>query len=159
MNKFLVLALSWYVQDLIQVFMTQTWLAPEIYVVALIWCATQRGEENSLRWTAAAVAGGLLMDMRWIGVPGFCGALYTAALFAARWLWFQIPAANRRMLPFAVITGGLCMALTPLRLFFWDSGVVAGRRLAVAGLQWLLTAAALILFALTRSYGYDDEDL
>ncbi len=159
MNKFLVLALSWYAQDLLQIFMTQTWLAPEIYVIALVRCATRRGEENSLRWIAAAVAGGLLMDVRWIGVPGFCGALYTAALFTARGLWFQIPAANRRMLPFTVITGGLCMLLTPFRLSLWERSVIAGRIFSVVSLQWLLTAAVLILFALTRFRGYDDEDL
>jgi hypothetical protein len=159
MKNFLVLLLSWYAQDLLQVFMTQTWLAPEIYMIALIWCATQRGEENSLKWIAAALAGGLMTDIRWIGVPGFCGALYTAALFVARYMWYQIPAANRRMLPFLVIVGILCMLMTPLRLVFWDSSVIAGRYLSTALLQWLLTAVVLIVFALTRSYAYEDEEL
>ena len=159
MKNFLILVLSWYAQDLLQVFMTQTFLAPEIYMIALIWCATQRGEENSLKWIAAALAGGLVTDIRWIGVPGVCGALYTAALFAARFVWYQIPPASRRMLPFVFICGVLCMLMTPLRLIFWDHSVIAGRFLSAALLQWLLTAVVLTVFALMRSYAYDDEEL
>ena len=40
MKNWVVMILCWYVQDLVQLVMTQTFLAPEVFLLSLIWCAT-----------------------------------------------------------------------------------------------------------------------
>lgn len=37
MKNFLALIFGWYAQDIVQIMMTQTFLAPEIYLMMLIW--------------------------------------------------------------------------------------------------------------------------
>ncbi len=158
MKKFLLLIFCWYAQDLAQILMTQSFLAPEIFAVALMWCATQQDEGDEwLRWLLVALFGGLLMDMRWLGVPGMSAALFVAAQFAARVAWFEIPPANRRTLPFLAIAGCVCAALTPSRLFFWDARVLAGRVVLVVSAQWTLSAIVLLIFALFKPFNYDTE--
>ena len=157
MKCFLVLLLSWYAQDLLQIVMTQTFLAPEIYALALICCATVEYEPRMpLRWMAAAVVGGLLFDLRWVGIPGLSSALYLCALFAARKLWFQVPAPNRRLLPFVVIAGGSVLLITPFRLFFWDVSVLYGRITTIIAAQWSISAVALLLIAVARPYANEE---
>ncbi len=138
--------------------MTQSFLAPEIFAIALMWCATQQDEGDEWhRWVFAALFGGLLMDLRWLGVPGLSASLFTVAQFVARMAWFEIPPANRRTLPFLAIAGCLCALMTPLRLFFWDARVLAGRIVLVVGAQWTLSALVLLIFALFKPFNYDTE--
>ena len=158
MKKYLILALCWYVQDLVQILMTQTFLAPEFFAVALLDCSTRSREPDApWPWLAAAVAGGLLTDLRWIGVPGLCAALYALAVFAARWFWYEVPTDGRKMTPYLVIHGALCLLMTPFRLIFWDASVTSGRLLTITGAQWLFTGAAVLAVSLTRQYSYDEE--
>lgn len=160
MKTLLILAACWYAQDLTQILMTQTFLAPEIFAVALLDFATRSREpDNIWLWLGAAVAGGLLTDLRWIGIPGLSGALYAAAVCAVRRFWYEIPADGRKMAPYLVIHGAACLLLTPLRLVFWDAGVTAGRLLTIVGAQWALTCATVLGASLTRRYGYDEEQL
>ncbi len=138
--------------------MTQSFLAPEIFAVALMWCATQQDEGDPwARWVLAALVGGLMMDLRFLGVPGLSASLFTAAQFAARGAWFGIPPANRRTLPFLAIASCLCALMTPLRLFFWDEQVLAGRILLIVGAQWTLSAIVLLVFALFKPFSYEEE--
>lgn len=158
MKDFLTLIFGWYAQDVVQIIMTQTLLAPEIYLMALIWCVTREKQVSMpWRWLAAALCGGLLMDLRWIGVPGLYGALYTAAVLAAHWAWFQIPAASRRTLPYVVITILLCAVMTLSRLLFWEPGVLTGRIGLIIGMQWTANAAVLSFLALLRSRLHDEK--
>ncbi len=153
-----VLAFCWYLQDLAQILMTQTFLAPELFAVALLACATRAREPDApWKWIAAGVAGGLLTDLRWLGVPGLSSALYVLALLISRRVWYEVPADSRRMTPYALNLSALCLAMTPVRLIFWDSSVTSGRVLSIVGAQWLLTAAAVLVALLTRPYSYDDE--
>ncbi|MBP3836035.1 MAG: hypothetical protein J6E31_02955, partial [Pyramidobacter sp.] len=96
-------------------------------------------------------------DLRWIGVPGLCAALYALAVFAARWFWYEVPTDGRKMTPYLVIHGALCLLMTPFRLIFWDASVTSGRLLTITGAQWLFTGAAVLAVSLTRQYSYDEE--
>ena len=90
MKNFLALIFGWYAQDIVQIMMTQTFLAPEIYLMMLIWCVTQEKQLSvPWRWFAAALCGGLLMDLRWIGVPGYM------ELFIRRRFWLRIGRGSR----------------------------------------------------------------
>ena len=158
MKALLILAVCWYAQDLAQILMTQTFLAPEIFAVGLLNLATRSREPDSFwPWLIAAFCGGLLTDLRWIGVPGLCGALYTAAVLAARWLWYEVPSDGRKMIPYLIINGALCMVLSPPRLLFWDASVTSGRIMTILNAQWLLTGVAVLAASLTRRYSYDEE--
>lgn len=160
MRKILILAACWYVQDLAQILMTQTFLAPEVFAVALLDCATRAREPDvPYPWIASALAGGLLLDLRWVGVPGLSAALYIAAVLAARWFWYEVPADSRKMLPHLVINVSLCLLMTPARLIFWDSSVTSGRLTTIVGTQWLLTFFVAVAAALTRTFSYDEERL
>ena len=158
MKALLILAVCWYAQDLAQILMTQTFLAPEIFAVGLLNLATRNREPDSFwPWLVAAFCGGLLTDLRWIGVPGLCGALYTGAVLAARWLWYEVPSDGRKMIPYLIINGALCMVLSPPRLLFWDASVTSGRIMTILNAQWLLTGVAVLAASLTRRYSYDEE--
>jgi hypothetical protein len=159
MKNWVVMILCWYVQDLVQLVMTQTFLAPEVFLLSLIWCATGEDPGYSAKWTAAALAGGFLMDFRWTGIPGLSGSLYVLALLAARYFWFQIPVASRHMLPYVLINAVVCAVLSLIRLLLWNSDVLAHRFFIVLGTQWLLTAIMLILFGLLRAYSYEKQQI
>ena len=63
------------------------------------------------------------------------------------------------MLHYLVISGGLCMAVSPLRLLFWHASVIEGRRASLLMLQWGMTAVMVLLSALMRPYvNEDDQD-
>ena len=159
MRTWIILILCWYFQDLAQLVMTQTFLAPEIFIMAVIWHATGADQNSPLKCLCAAIAGGLLMDFRWTGVPGLNGALYALAVLAARMLWFRIPEDSRHMLPYVFINAILCAVLTFARLLFWNVDVLAGRLFVVLGAQWLLTALFLILFGLSKAPSYEDRQI
>ncbi len=158
MKTVCVLAVCWYAQDLAQIMMTQTFLAPELFAVALLACATRaRDPDSPWKWLAAAVIGGMLTDLRWLGVPGLSAALYVLALLILRRFWYEMPTDSRHMAPHVVSIALLCMAMTPVRLIFWDSNVTSGRVLTILCAQWVLTAVAVLAAALTRPYIYDEE--
>lgn len=160
MRTLLILAVCWYAQDLAQILMTQTFLAPELFAVALLDFATRSREPDSpWPWLGAAVLGGLLTDLRWIGIPGLSGALYAAALCAVRWFWYEVPADGRKMVPYLVIHGSVCLLMTPVRLLFWNPGVTQGRLAAIVSVQWALTCAAVLAAAVTRRRSDDEEQL
>ena len=55
MKALLILAVCWYAQDLAQILMTQTFLAPEIFAVGLLNLATRSREPDSFwPWLIAA---------------------------------------------------------------------------------------------------------
>ncbi|MDY3868204.1 MAG: hypothetical protein SOZ52_02385 [Pyramidobacter sp.] len=155
MKRWLVLALCWYIQDVAQLAMTQTMLAPEIFVMSVVWYAVSDVKE-AWRWQTSALLGGLLMDFRWTGVPGLYGALFSAAVFAARWVWFQIPSANRQLFPYVAINTVMCVSLSFVRLLFWDSAVLSGRIFTILGVQWGLSAVVLALLCVFEVFS--DED-
>lgn len=160
MKNFWKLLLAWYIQDVLQIFMTQSFPAPEVYVITLICLAARDGEEkNGVAWVFAALIGGLATDLRWLGVPGMCGALYISSLLLARAFWYQIPAANRRMTPYIFICTVLCVLLTVIRLLFWDGSLLQGRIITIVSIQWFLELLIILFTAFFRVYGYDEEPL
>ena len=85
MKNFLALIFGWYAQDIVQIMMTQTFLAPEIYLMMLIWCVTQEKQLSvPWRWFAAAL---------WTCAGSECRGYME--LFIRRRFWLRIGRGSR----------------------------------------------------------------
>jgi rod shape-determining protein MreD len=123
----------WLLQDFLTVLTFGTMQMPEIFLLCLVYrFLTQDWEVNvSLIW--AAFFGGLLWDLRWVGVPGFFALSYVGVVMLVLWVWNTLPASGRT--PFIIF------------LLFWTaqaipavfSTLLLGRDVSPA--KWTLFAA------------------
>jgi len=82
----------WYLQDLFQALLSERFLAPDLFLVFLIYRVTKNPREASpVIWPA--LVGGLFWDLRWTSLPGFTGAVYAflAALCVVAWNHIPYP--------------------------------------------------------------------
>lgn len=84
----------WYTQDFLQVLFGGWTLAPDIFFVSLMTLGLS-DERHFHRYVWGCFIGGLLWDLRWTGVPGFCASIYSLLFMAFRLLWFMIPKEGR----------------------------------------------------------------
>jgi len=85
----------WYLQDLFQALLSERFLAPDLFLVFLIYRVTKNPREASpVIWPA--LVGGLFWDLRWTSLPGFTGAVYAflAALCVVAWNHIPYPGRN-----------------------------------------------------------------
>ncbi len=151
----MIFLIAWYLQDLLQVLMTNSLLAPEVFLLALNFQALKR-EEPSFCWTLIAVAGGLALDLRWTGFWGFSAALYCLSVLFMRTFWFQIPKLGRSPGVFFLANLALCVVIGGIRLVFWDWNAVPTEILSVFSIQMGLTLPILLALWLVQVLS-DDE--
>ena len=89
--------LLWLLQDLLTVFFGGTMQVPEFFLLGVVFrLLTDEGEDCLWAiWTA--FGGGLLWDLRWVGIPGFFTLGYVVVILLVLWLWSAIPASGRTM--------------------------------------------------------------
>ena len=102
----------WLTQDLFTVLTSGARQVPEIFLLGLVYrlMTGDRDANISLIWTA--FAGGLLWDLRWVGIPGFFTLSYVCVVMIAIWVWYTLPSSGR----------------TPSVIFFlfWTAQLVPG---------------------------------
>lgn len=99
----MLLVLLWLLQDILTVFLGGMMQVPEIFLLGLV--SRLLSEEDGGRvWAIwGAFAGGLLWDLRWIGIPGFYTLGYVVVVMLALWIWDAVPIHGRTLLVAAVL--------------------------------------------------------
>ena len=87
--------LLWLLQNFLTVLLWGAAQAPELFLLGVVYCLlTDDGEERLWAiWTA--FAGGLLWDLRWIGIPGFFILGYVSVVTLVLRVWSAVPAHGR----------------------------------------------------------------
>ena len=86
----------WLVQDLLTVLMSGTVRVPELFLLSLVYrlLTCNRDAYVSCIWTA--FFGGLLWDLRWVGIP-FFALCYVVVVMAIVLVWNTLPSSGRTM--------------------------------------------------------------
>ncbi len=86
----------WLIQDFITVFTGGSARIPGLFILGLVYKIiddTSDDDRLSAIWTA--FAGGLLWDLRWVGLPGFFTLGYVIVILIVIQVWGLIPPQNR----------------------------------------------------------------
>jgi rod shape-determining protein MreD len=94
----MIYAFFWFLQDFLTVLTFGALQMPEIFLLYLVYrLLTQDWEVNvSVIWTA--FLGGLLWDLRWVGIPGFFALIYVSVVMLVLWTWNTLPVSGRTRL-------------------------------------------------------------
>ncbi len=150
------LAAVWFLQDILQVLLSGRFLAPDIFLLYILFrMARTSGDVPSIVW--GAFAGGLLWDLRWTTLPGLTASLYSLFAAACMVVWNHIPGSGRNPTLFLLLALS-SQAITGLvRFLTWGSSrdVLAG----VFVVQLLSSIPFLVLAALAVSSGAEETDV
>ncbi len=91
----MLLVLLWLVQDLLTVFTGGRMQIPEIFLLGLVY-KLLIDENDDGSWAIwSAFTGGVLWDLRWIGIPGFFTLGYVTVVLSVIQIWSAIPPQGR----------------------------------------------------------------
>ena len=71
---------------------------PELFLMGIVYKLIAEEREDKLWAIWTAFFGGLLWDLRWVGVPGFFTLGYVAVVALILWAWRVIPVHGRTLL-------------------------------------------------------------
>ncbi len=100
----MTLVILWLVQDLLTVFTGGGMQIPSLFMLGLVYrLLVNDGRENqnlvgdlSNLWAIwAAFGGGILWDLRWVGIPGFFTLGYVIVVMTVIQVWGMIPPQGR----------------------------------------------------------------
>ena len=86
----------WLAQDLLTVLLAGTVRVPEIFLLSLVYRLLAGGRDSNVSVIWAAFAGGLLWDLRWVGIPFFT-LCYVVVVMGVMSFWNTLPSAGRTM--------------------------------------------------------------
>lgn len=110
----MTLVILWLAQDLLTVFTGGGMQIPSLFMLGLVYrLLADDGKENivgdlSNLWAIwAAFGGGILWDLRWVGIPGFFTLGYVIVVMMVIQVWGMIPpqgrASGNSMIVFALM--------------------------------------------------------
>ena len=92
----MLLVILWLAQDLLTVFAGGGMQIPGLFMLGLVYkLLVNEGAEDSLWAIWVAFGGGILWDLRWIGIPGFFTLGYVIVVLAVVQVWGIIPPQGR----------------------------------------------------------------
>ena len=94
----MMLVILWLIQDLLTVFMGGGMQIPGLFMLGLVYrlLIDDSNDEGVNLWGIwSAFAGGVLWDLRWIGIPGFFTLGYVVVVLAVIQIWGIIPPQGR----------------------------------------------------------------
>ena len=94
----LLLIILWILQDLLTVLFGGVMQLPELFLMGIVYKLIAEEREDKLWAIWTAFFGGLLWDLRWVGVPGFFTLGYVAVVALILWAWRVIPVHGRTLL-------------------------------------------------------------
>lgn len=120
MSLFVPLAF-WYVQDFLQVLFGSWTIAPEVFLISMMTLGLS--DDRSFHpYVWGCFLGGLMWDLRWTGIPGFTGALYSFLFAFIRITWFATPKEGRLPAFFLVmVSAGVLVSSGVRGLFFYSA--------------------------------------
>lgn len=100
--------LVWLLQDMLQVLAMGIMLVPEFFLLVVLYKIVSGPlyPTRVAQWIWFAFAGGVMWDLRWVGVPGMSALINVAAVVSVYWIWDRAPAGGRNALLFAMAAGG-----------------------------------------------------
>jgi len=87
----------WLIQDLLTVLMAGTVRVPEFFLLSLVYRLLTCNREAYVSCIWIAFLGGLLWDLRWVGIPFFT-MCYVVVVMVILWVWNTLPSSGRTML-------------------------------------------------------------
>lgn len=92
----MLLIFLWLAQDLLTVFTGGGMQIPGLFMLGIVYSLlVNEGSENSLWAIWTAFAGGILWDLRWVGIPGFFALGYVIVVLIVIQVWGAIPPQGR----------------------------------------------------------------
>jgi len=113
------IVVSWFFQDFLQVFLSQSIPVPEYFLLVLLFrVLLQEANDKSSFWIA--FAGGLLWDLRWTGLLGLSAGLYVSVVMLLSWLWHLLPVTGRTVWVFCSLLWLGPLIISVARSLIWD---------------------------------------
>lgn len=92
----MLLITLWLLQDLLTVFSGGGMQIPGLFMLGVVYkLLLDKNDEDGLWAVWSAFAGGILWDLRWVGIPGFFTLGYIAAVMIVIQVWALIPPQGR----------------------------------------------------------------
>jgi rod shape-determining protein MreD len=92
----MMLIILWLIQDFLTVFAGGGMQIPALFMLGLVYkLLIDEGSEDSLWAIWSAFAGGILWDLRWVGIPGFFTLGYVIVVLIVIQVWGMIPPQGR----------------------------------------------------------------
>jgi rod shape-determining protein MreD len=92
----------WLCQDFLTVLTAGAMRTPEIFLLYLTYRLLTADQDVRIFIIWTAFAGGLLWDLRWIGIPGIFTLSYVGTVMIVLWVWSILPASGRA--PFLIFS-------------------------------------------------------
>lgn len=154
-NKMLLLFFL-LLQNFIQVIFSGWALAPDLFFLSVISQGIT-DERHFDRYLWGAFLGGLFLDLRWTGIPGFSASIYSALFLTFRFLWMTIPKEGRVPVLFLGFSSAVMGISAILRLLLFYSGrPMIGQAMVVF---FLLTFFALLISCAYYARFYRGQDV
>ena len=141
----IALTVIWLLQDFFQVFTMGILMAPNVFLMSVIFLALRpRGDNEKYgAFIWAAFIGGLIWDLRWTNLPGLTAAVNSAVTAMACIIW---PVQGRSVALFTVMITVSMVATGLAHSLFWTMPSQAAlRQLAV---QQLAGVPAVVLISI-----------
>ena len=91
-----MLIILWLLQDLLTVFSGGGMQIPGLFMLGVVYkLLLDKNDEDGLWAIWSAFAGGILWDLRWVGIPGFFTLGYVAVVMTVIQVWAFIPPQGR----------------------------------------------------------------
>ena len=93
----MILIILWLIQDFLTVFTGGGMQVPGLFILGIVYrLLLDDGNGDGNLWAIwAAFAGGILWDLRWVGIPGFFTLGYVAVVLIVIQVWGIIPPQGR----------------------------------------------------------------
>ncbi len=94
----MILIILWLIQDLLTVFTGGGMQIPGLFMLGIVFkllLSDSNNDDGSLWAIWASFAGGILWDLRWIGIPGFFTLGYVVVVLIVIQVWGLIPPQGR----------------------------------------------------------------
>ncbi|MCR5346978.1 MAG: hypothetical protein K6E38_04305 [Fretibacterium sp.] len=91
----MIISLLWLLQDILTVLFGGVMQIPELFLLGIVYRLLKDEDEERVWAIWSAFLGGLLWDLRWVGIPGFFTFGYVAVVLLVLWLWSSLPLQGR----------------------------------------------------------------
>ena len=120
----MILFLLWLLQDLLTVLFGGVIQVPELFLLGIVYRLLKDEDEERVWAIWTAFGGGLLWDLRWVGIPGFFSVGYVAVVLLVLWVWSNIPLQGRtRFIVFLMLESSqLIPPLLPVLILGGETG-------------------------------------
>ena len=117
--------LTWYLQDILAVLSSNALLVPDIFLLYILYYSFSdfsRDTEKEIQLIWISFLGGILWDLRWIGMPGLFAFIYTGTFLCALWAWSIFPESGHTASMFFIILWASQLPGFFTGLFLWNIG-------------------------------------